>query len=102
MLNPDGSIKSVILSEFGFSSTQGELNQAASLVYSYIQASKDECIDAFLYTREIDVGLNLRDGLADGLKHINGVKKLSWDWFCTLGTSNEQSVFNEAMKIYNN
>ena len=96
MKNPDGSRKSIILSEFGYSSQRSEEDQAASIVYAYQQALRNPHIDAFLYTREVDEVEETRDGLFSGLKTLYMQKKLSFDWYAAMGTEREEGIVKQA------
>ena len=44
MLTADGEVRPVILSELGYSSSQGEINQAAAFAYAYYAAENNPYI----------------------------------------------------------
>ena len=95
--NPNGSRKSIILSEFGYTSAGGkETDQAASIVYSYRQALKNPHIDAFLLAREMDDFSEMAHGLTSGIRNADGSRKLAWSWYAAMGTAEEQNVMNQA------
>ena len=48
MLTADGEVRPVILSELGYSSSQGEINQAAAFAYAYYAAENNPYINAIL------------------------------------------------------
>ena len=95
--NPDGSRKSIILSEFGYTSLGGnEVNQAASIVYAYVQALRNPHIDAFLLAREIDHAAEIAEGLATGIRNADGSAKTAWDWYAAMGTSQQQQIIDQV------
>ena len=97
MRNPNGSRKSIILSEFGYTSAGGkEADQAASIVYSYRQALRNPHIDAFLLAREMDDYTEMAHGLTSGIRNADGSRKMAWSWYAAMGTAQEQDVVNQA------
>ena len=95
--HPNGARKSVILSEFGYTSAGGnETNQAASIVYAYRQALRNPYIDAFLLAREIDHATEMAEGLATGIRNANGTGKLAWNWYAAMGTGEEQQIVDQV------
>ena len=95
--HPNGSRKSIILSEFGYTSLGGnETNQAASIVYAYRQALRNPYIDAFLLAREIDHPTEIADGLATGIRNSDGSAKLAWNWYAAMGTGQEQQIVDQV------
>ncbi|MCI8663217.1 MAG: Tat pathway signal protein [Hungatella sp.] len=98
LLAPDGSTRSVILSEQGFSSksaTRGDVEkiQAAALAYAYYIADSNQDIDAIIMNRQVDNVYETKTSVALGLwecdmsspdviKHTK--RKLSWAVFRTI------------------
>lgn len=72
LLAPDGEVRSIILSEQGYTSTGGEANQAAAFAYAYYKAEAYEDIDGFLLNRQTDASEEVAQGLAFGLNHVGG------------------------------
>ena len=98
LLAPDGSTRSVILSEQGFTSksaTRGDVEkiQAAALAYAYYIADSNQDIDAIIMNRQVDNVYETKTSVALGLwecdmsspdviKHTK--RKLSWAVFRTI------------------
>lgn len=98
LLAPDGSTRSVILSEQGFTSksaTRGDVEkiQAAALAYAYYIADSNQDIDAIIMNRQVDNVYETKTSVALGLwecdmsspdviKHTK--RKLAWAVFRTI------------------
>lgn len=72
LLNPRGEVRSIALTEEGFSSqsqTRGELlqEQAAAFAYSYYLVDSNPDIDFYNLSRQVDAPEELKQGLAFGL-----------------------------------
>lgn len=72
LLNPNGEVRSIILSEQGYTSNGGEANQAAAFAYAYYKVEAYDDIDAFLLNRQTDAPEEVAQGLAFGLNHVGG------------------------------
>lgn len=81
MLNPYGQVRSVILSEVGFTSFQGEDIQAAAFAYGYLIAANNHYISALIINRETDSYEEIAQGLAMGICNPDGSHKLIYDVF---------------------
>ncbi len=86
LLNPKGEVRSIILSEQGYTSTSGEALQAAAFAYAYYKADNNPHIDAFLLNRQTDAPEEVAQGLAFGLNHSNGVHKQIYNVFKYIDT----------------
>ena len=76
MLNPNGDVRSIILSEIGYSSTQGENLQAAAFAYAYTKMVQNGYIDALMLSRQVDAPEEIAAlGLALGLETSSGSPK---------------------------
>ena len=71
-LNPDGEVRSILLSEQGYTSQGGEANQAAAFAYAYYKVEAYGDIDGFLLNRQTDAPEEVAQGLAFGLNHVGG------------------------------
>lgn len=80
-LNPDGESRSVILSELGFTSTQGQTTQSAAFAYGYYIAEANSHIDGFLLNRQTDAAAELAQGLALGICNADGSHKHIYNVF---------------------
>ncbi len=74
-LTEDGEVRSVSLSELGYTSSAGETVQAAAIVYAYKKAAANEHIDAILFSRQTDAPEEIAQGLALGINHTDGSHK---------------------------
>lgn len=90
MLQTDGQVRSVLCSEVGYSSIpydgypNDESQQAAALVFGYLQAKNNQYIDGF-FNREADAREEVEQGLALGVLATDDGKtyrrKLSYDFY---------------------
>ncbi|MBQ9512955.1 MAG: hypothetical protein IJR58_07155, partial [Lachnospiraceae bacterium] len=78
---PNGQVRSIILSEVGYTSTGGEQYQAASITYAYLQAQRNQHIDAFILAREMDDGGEIAQGLANGILNTGRGQKLAYQYY---------------------
>jgi len=81
MREPDGDVRSVLISEIGYTSTYGEAVQAAAIIYAYRQAENNPYIDGFLYSRQMDHATETAQGLASGLTTEGGTNKKSYSFY---------------------
>lgn len=81
MRAPDGSVRRVICSEVGYSSTNNPDAQAASVVFAYYQCLNNQYIDGLALSREQDHPAELAAGCAYGLIDLNGVGKPAIDFY---------------------
>lgn len=98
-LTQEGEVRSVILSEMGFTSTYGEDVQAAAFAYAYYIAENNQYIDAMILSRETDAAEEVAQGLALGLSYQNGRKKYIYDVFRYIDTDRSQE-YAEFAKAY--
>lgn len=91
-LDTKGNIRHLMITEVGFSSAESEEAQAASVAYAYIKASQYPEIRGFILYRDVDEAGEVLQGLANGLKTLDGKRKLSWEFYRTVGTP----AFNHA------
>ncbi len=99
LLNADGEVRSIILSEQGYTSTAGEAVQAAAFAYAYYKAEANPHIDGFLLNRQTDAPEEVAQGLAFGLNHSNGVRKQLYNVFKYIDTSQHAEYTNFAKDI---
>ena len=79
LLDKDGSVRSIILSEQGYSSSQGQELQAAAFAYAYKIAAANPDIDYFIYARETDHASEIAEGLALGINAPGGGHKMIYN-----------------------
>lgn len=85
-LNDKGEVRSILLSEQGYTSTAGEANQAAAFAYAYYKAEAYPEIDGFLLNRQTDAPEEVAQGLAFGLTNSGGGHKQVYNVFKYIDT----------------
>ncbi len=98
-LNPAGAVRNISLSEIGYTSSFGEDAQLASIVYAYTMAENNPYISSFILFRETDDAHEMESHIAQGLKNLDGSKKMSYDAYKNLGTANAAAVKAQASQI---
>lgn len=94
-----GSKTRVILSEQGFSSSQGgEDVQAASMALAYYKAACDPMIDAFIIRSYQDQQHEVAQGLANGLKTAEGKEKTVFKVFKYMDGSKSLNYTQNVLK----
>ena len=78
-LTEDGEVRSISLSELGYTSSLGENVQAAAIVYAYKKAEANRHIDAILFSRQTDAVEEIAQGLALGINHADGSHKFTYN-----------------------
>lgn len=96
MLTADGEVRSIILSELGFTSSDGEKLQAAAFAYAYQIASNNQHIDALHLSRETDAPEECEDGLELGLCTEGGRRKFIYNIFREIDGPNGEEVIDFA------
>lgn len=86
-LNPAGQVRSIELSEVGFTSSaavgSNEQLQAADIVYAIAQANANQHIDGIIINRQLADAGEIAQGLDYGLLNMNGSPKLAYSWYMT-------------------
>ena len=98
-LNSNGEVRSIILSEQGYTSTAGEAVQAAAFAYAYYKVEHNAHIDAFLLNRQTDAPEEVAQGLAFGLNHSGGGHKQLYNVFKYIDTPSHADYTNFAKSI---
>ena len=99
-LNPDGEVRSILLSEQGYTSQGGEANQAAAFAYAYYKVEAYGDIDGFLLNRQTDAPEEVAQGLAFGLNHVGGgTKKQIYNVFKYIDTPEHAAYTDFAKSI---
>ncbi len=99
MLAPNGQVRSIICSEQGYVSTASEDYQAAAVVYAYTQALNNQHIDAFILARETDHQVEIAQGLATGIRNINGTAKKALTWYITAESGETQTAASAVIGV---
>ncbi|MBE5826938.1 MAG: hypothetical protein E7307_09915 [Butyrivibrio sp.] len=98
-LSPSGAVRQISLSEIGYTSSFGEDAQAASITYAYTMAENNPYITSFILFRETDDAHEMESHIAQGLKNLDGSKKMSYDFYKNLGTANAAPYKAKASEI---
>ncbi len=96
MLAPNGQVRSIILSEQGYTSSKGEALQAASIVHAYLVCENNQHIDAFLLSRESDDSSEVSQGLALGLSRPGGAHKMAYEYYKHIDGPNASKYIQAA------
>lgn len=100
MRDTSGNVRSIILSEVGYSSTSGEALQAAAFAYAYVKMEKNGYIDALMLSRQTDAGDEIAAlGLALGLQTTGGQHKQIYDVFKYIDTDRRNDVISFAYDV---
>lgn len=99
MLNPDGKVRSIALTEVGFGSDHGEELQAAAYAYAYKIAESNQHIDMFVLNKQADMAAEISQGLSLGLNRADGSHKYIYNVFKYIDTSSAEDVTGFAKSI---
>jgi hypothetical protein len=100
MRDTSGNVRSIILSEIGYSSTSGQALQAAAFAYAYVKMEKNGYIDALMLSRQTDAGDEIAAlGLALGLQTTGGAHKQIYNVFKYIDTDKRSEVISFAYDI---
>lgn len=81
LLSPSGKVRTVKLSEVGYTSSAGEEQQAIAVTYAYLQAVSNKYVDGLILSRELDDAGEIAQGLAVGMIGVNGQHKLAYEYY---------------------
>ncbi len=98
-LDSSGEVRSIILSEQGYTSHAGEATQAAAFAYAYYRAENNPHIDGFLLNRQTDAPEEVAQGLAFGLNHSGGGHKQIYNVFKYIDTADHAQYTDFAKSI---
>ena len=96
MLNTKGAVRPILLTEIGYSSTQGQEAQAAAIVYAYQRAMTNRYINMIVFNRQTDFHLEVADGLSVGLTGQDGAPKLAFEFYQQMNGANAGSYIQRA------
>lgn len=100
-LNPQGQVRSISLSEIGFTSSFGDDLQCASIAYGYLQAAANPDIDCFMLYRQTDHPHEIESRIAQGLIDVNGNRKPAYDFYKYIDTDQAPAYKEKASAIMN-
>ena len=97
-LTEDGEVRSITISELGYTSSKGEELQAAAIVYAYKMAEANPYIDSVLFSRQTDAEEEIdRLHLYLGLDYADGTHKYAYDVYKYMDTG-EEGEYTEFVK----
>ncbi len=94
-----GKVRSLSVSELGFSSYSGEKLQAAAFAYSFYIVDNNPFIDSYLWNRQCDDRESLKSGLALGLYNKDYSPKYIVDVFANIDSPAGEAYVPEMLEI---
>ncbi len=91
-----GEVRSITVTELGFSSLPGEKLQAAAFAYCYYILDANPYVDSFIMNRQTDAAEEVKQGLAFGIYDVNQSPKYIFDVFKYIDTD-EASHYTDFM-----
>ena len=88
LLSPSGNVRSLKLSEVGYTSSAGEQQQAIAVTYAYLQAISNRYVDGLIISREMDEAVEIAQGMAVGLLNGSAQPKMAYDFYKHAGDPN--------------
>ena len=88
LLSPSGNVRSLKLSEVGYTSSAGDQQQAIAVTYAYLQAMSNRYVDGLIISREMDEAAEIAQGLAVGLLNGSAQPKMAFDFYKHAGDPN--------------
>lgn len=98
-LDTKGEVRSITITELGFSSRAGEKLQAAAFAYCYYIVEANPYIDAFILNRQTDAPEEMVNGLDLGLYEYDHSGKFLKDVFRYIDTDRAQEYMEFMLNI---
>ena len=98
-LDRSGEMRSITITELGFSSKSGEKLQAAAFAYCYFIVDANPYIDAFILNRQTDAPEEVVSGLAFGLYEYDHSEKYLKEVFRYIDTDRAQEYMDFMLNI---
>ena len=99
LLAPNGEVRSILLIEVGYTTTQGDDYACAAMVLGYQQAANNQHIDGMIMSGQTDHPVELAQGLAFGLSNVDGSHKGTYECFKQLDGPNAQAYIQNALAL---
>lgn len=99
MRTDDGEVRHLILSEMGYTSSQGQELQSASFVYAYKVIEANQYVDSMLFSRETDAPEEVAQGLALGICTLGGGRKSIYEAFKYVDTPESAKYTDFALRV---
>ncbi len=98
-LTDQGEVRSILISELGYTATAGEAYQAAAFAYAYYKIANYDEIDGFLLNRQTDAGEEVAQGLAFGLNSSGDGHRQIYNVFKYIDTSEHTKYTDFAKEL---
>lgn len=98
-LDRSGEVRSVTITELGFSSGSGERLQAAAFAYCYYIVEANPYVDAFLMNRQTDAPEEVKAGLSFGVYEYDHTGKYIKEVFQNIDTDRAKEYTGFMLKI---
>lgn len=98
-LDTEKEVRSITITELGFSSKSGEKLQAAAFAYCYLIVDANPYIDAFILNRQTDAPEEVVSGLAFGLYEFDHSEKYLKEVFRYIDTDKAQEYTDFMLNI---
>lgn len=99
LLSPTGQVRSILLIEVGYTTTQGDDYACAAMVLGYQQAANNQHIDGMIMSGQTDHPAEIAQGLALGLTNVDGSHKGTYDCFKQLDGPNAGAYIQNALAL---
>lgn len=99
MRNSKGAVRPILLTEIGYTSTQGEEAQAAAIVYAYQRVAANQYIKLIAFNRQTDYPLEVSQGMSVGLTRQDGTQKLAFEFFQQMNGPNANAYIQRSAAI---
>ncbi len=99
MRNTAGGVRPILLTEVGYTSTQGEEQQAAAIVYAYQRAATNRYINMIIFNRQTDYPVEVSAGLSVGLSSMNGHQKVAFSTFSQMDGNGAAACIQKAQSV---
>ncbi|MBR1670497.1 MAG: hypothetical protein IJ695_07330 [Butyrivibrio sp.] len=96
MRTSKGDVRPILLTEVGYTSTQGEEAQAAAIVYAYQRCATNRYIKMIAFNRQTDYPVEVSQGLSVGLTSQNGTRKLAFEFYQQMDGPNAANYIARA------
>lgn len=98
-LDRSGNVRSITVTELGFTSSSGEKLQAAAFAYCYYIIDANPYIEAFIMNRQTDSPEEVRQGLAFGIYEVDQTPKYIFDVFKDIDTERAEEHLDFMLNI---
>lgn len=98
-LDRRGNVRSITVTELGFSSSSGEKLQAAAFAYCYYIIENNPYVKAFIMNRQTDSPEEIEQGLAFGIYELDQTSKFILDVFKNIDTEQSKDNLDYMLNI---